>query len=213
MIHFVNYLKTHFFAVLVFILLLIFIPIVLYLQFAAKNPTPSTQIPTINLHPTPIPSDFTQSYNSFNQLSPGKSDLKTIEQINGPAISSTKSGNKTYLYYQTPSADYQNTVALKNGVLSYSLENVFGDYRGVYSDYTAAYGQPDLTLYNKNSTDFQWFIFLKQGLGLEVGGNDIAQILYFIPQSKNSFISNLAPELNLVESEPQPQDEPIIPGP
>jgi len=199
------YLKSHFFAILVFALLLIFIPMVIYLSFATKNTTHQSQnqnqIPTpiINSHPTPLPSVFTQSYNNFNQLVPGKSTLQDIEKINGPAISSAKDGNKIYLHYQTPSADYQNIAAVKNGVLYYSLENVFGDYRGVYSDYTTAYGQPNLTLYNKTSTDSEWFIFLKQGLGLEVGGNDITQIVYFVPQSKADFMTNIAPELNLTD--------------
>jgi hypothetical protein len=82
------------------------------------------------------------------------------------------------------------------------LENVFGSYRGFYSDYTTAYGQPSLTLYNKDSADSEWFIFLKQGLGLEVGGNDITQIVYFIPQPKDSFMENIASDLNLISTLP-----------
>jgi len=219
MTKFIAYLRIHFFIVLVFVLFLIFIPVVIYLSFGSRNMTPQSQTPTqsptpaVNSHPTPLPSDFTQSYNNFNQLAPGKNTLGDIEKINGPAISSVKNGNKTYLYYQTPSADYKNIVVLKNGVLYYSLENVFGDYRGLYSDYTKAYGQPSLTLYNKNSTDSEWFIFLKQGLGLEVGGNDITQILYFIPQSKDDFMQNLAPDLNLVDTLPQRTYEPIEANP
>ena len=188
-----------------FVLFLIFISVAIYLSFTTKSTTPQNQnqnqIPTpiINSRPTPFPSNFIQSYNNFNQLVPGKSSLEDIEKINGPAISSTKDGNKTYLRYQTPSADYQNTIVLKNGVLYYSLENVFSNYRGSYSDYTTAYGQPGLTLYNKTSTDSEWFIFLKQGLGLEVGGNDITQIVYFVPQSKADFMANIALELNLTD--------------
>jgi hypothetical protein len=203
---------------LAFVLFLIFIPVVIYLSFGIKNTTSknqtTTQAPTpiINSHPAPISSGFTQSYDNFNQLSPGKSGLMEIEKINGPAISNAQSGNKTYLYYQTPSLDYKNTVVLKNGVLYYSLENVFGNYRGFYSDYTTAYGQPNLTLYNKNSTDSKWFIFLKQGLGLEVGGNDITQILYFIPQSKDDFVINIAPDLNLTSTLPMERPhESVVP--
>jgi hypothetical protein len=207
--NFINLLKSHLFPTLVFILLIIFIPVVIYLSFVTKNPAPQTQIPTINPHPTPLPSDLTKSYNNFNQLVPGKSTLGDIEKTNGPAISSVKNGNKTYLYYQTPSEDYKNTVVLKNGALYYSLENVFGDYRGFYSDYTTAYGQPTLTLFNKNSGDSEWFIFLKQGLGLEVGGNDITQILYFTPQSTDNFMQNLAPDLNLISLPPEGVPEPL----
>jgi hypothetical protein len=211
----ITYIRNHSFAVLAFILLIIFIPVVLYLSFGGKNPNPQTQTPSINPHPTPLPSDFNRSYSNFNLLSPGKSDLNAVEKINGPAVSSAKNGNMTYLYYQTPSADYKNTVVLKNGILYYSLENVFGSYRGYYSDYTTAYGPPSLHLYNKDSSFSEWYIFLKQGIGLEVSGNDVLQILYFIPQSKSSFMGNFALKLGLSDVVIQDQGEPVqaIPGP
>ena len=203
MTKFVNYLRAHLFAVLVFLLLLVFIPVVIYLQFGGKTPAPQSQTPVINSHPIPVPSDFNQSYDNFSQLSPGKSDLNAVEKINGPAVSTTKKGAETYLYYQTPSSDYQNTVVLKNGLLYYSLENVFGGYRGNYSDYTAAYGQPNLHLYNKDSSLSEWYIFLTQGLGTEVSGNDILQVLYFVPQAKNVFIQGIAAELGLTTASPE----------
>jgi hypothetical protein len=209
--NFIAYLKSHFFAVLVLTLLLIFIPVALYLQFGSRNLPSQSQTPIINPHPAPILSDFNQSYGNFNQLSPGKSDLKAVEKINGPAISSAKNGNKTYLYYQTPSADYKNIVMLKNGILYYSLENVFGEYRGNYSDYVASYGQPALHLYNKDSSSSEWYIFLKQGLGVEVSSNKVLRVLYFVPQSKTDFLRGLTLELNLtnVSQIDQPPMEPF----
>jgi hypothetical protein len=199
------YLRNHFFAVLVFTLFLIFIPVAIYLSFGTKSTTPQIETPTVNAHPTPIPSDFTKSYNSLNQLIPGKSTLRDIEKVNGPAISSSQSGNKLFLYYQTQSVDYQNTAVLKNGALYYSLENVFGDYRGSYSDYTTAYGEPSLYLYNRDDTSSEWFIFLKQGIGVEVSSGEILRILFFTPQQKDVFIKNIAMELGLVVSSPEGQ--------
>jgi hypothetical protein len=198
-------LKRNFFAVLVLVLFLIFIPVVIYLQFGTKKPTPRSQTPTINVHPTPIPSGFTKSYNNFNQLSPGKSNLSDIEKINGPAVSSSKKGNETYLYYQTPSTNYKNIVALKNNVLYYSLDNVFGDYRGTYSDYIASYGQPDLHLYNSDPNKlFDWYIFLKVGIGVENSDGGITRILYFTPKSKSDFMNGVAKEIELSINQPTP---------
>lgn len=205
------YLKSHFFAILVLCLLLIFIPIVIYLVFSTKTPIKQTQNPIVNPSATPLPSDFNLNYNNFNQLTPGKSTLSDVEKINGAAISSSKNGNETLLYYQTPSVDYKNTVALKNGLLYYSLENVFNSSRGSYSDYVSSYGQPDFSLYNSDSSFSQWYIFLKQGIGVEASGNDVLQILYFTPESKNDFIKGVAAELKLTSNsgENQSPKEPL----
>lgn len=198
--NFINYFKNHFFVILAFLLLLIFIPVALYSQFGPK--TNLSENPKINPNPTPITSNFSQSYNSLDQLIPGKSTLVNVERVNGAAYKSSKTGNRLYLYYKTPSNDYENTILLKNGVLYYSLENVFGDYRGKYSDYTQAYGQPSLTLFNKDTTASEWFIFLQQGIGVEVGGNDISRVLHFVPQSEDDFMKNIAPELDLTSASP-----------
>ncbi len=197
---YIYYLKNHLFIILTFILLIVFIPVVLYAQFGIKNKPSDT--PVINPNPTPITSSFDQSYNSFNQLVPGKSDLSDVEKINGPAYKSSKDGNKLYLYYKTPSNDYENTALLRNGVLYYSLENVFGDYRGKYSDYINTYGQPSLHLYNTDSTSSEWYIFLQQGIGLEIGGEDVSRVLHFVPQPKEDFIKNFTSELNLTSTAP-----------
>jgi hypothetical protein len=199
-------LKKKFFAVLVLILFLIFIPIIIYLSFGTGLKLP--QIPTINPHPTPISTGFSQSYDNFNLLVPGKSNLGDIEKINGAAISSSKNGDLTYLYYQTPSKDYKNTVVLKNGLLYYSLDNVFGDYRGNYSDYIASYGQPELHLYNSDLNDpFEWYVFLKIGIGVENSGGGITKILYFTPMSKSVFLNSIAKNVGLTITPPAPPIE------
>jgi hypothetical protein len=198
-------LKRNFFVVLIFILFLIFIPVVIYLQFGTKNPTPQTQTPTINIHLTPVPSDFNQSYANFNQLVPGKSDLNAVEKINGPAVSSSNNGNELNLYYDTPSNDYKNTVVLKSGLLYYSLENVFGNYRGAYTDYVTNYGQPDIHLYNSDPNKlFDWYIFLKVGIGVENSDGGITRILYFTPESKEDFANGIAKEVGLTTNQPTP---------
>jgi hypothetical protein len=199
------FMKTNFFAVLVFALLIIFIPIVIYLSFGGKASAPKAQAPVINPNPTPISTGYDQNYNNFSQLSPGKSTLDEVQKTNGPAVSSTKQGNETYLYYQTPSVEYKNTVVLKNDVVYYTLDNVFGDYKGVYSDYTTAYGQPDLHLYNSDPNKlFDWYIFLKVGIGVENSDGGITRILYFTPKSKSDFMNGIAKEIGLVTEQPTP---------
>ena len=190
-----NFIKIHFPEIIVISLLVIFTPIFIYLIFGAKNTPPV--IPAINPNPTPITSPLDQNYNNFNLLIPGKSTLSDVEKVNGPAYKDVVNGGKTYLYYKTPSSDYENQILLENGILIYSLEYVFGNYRGTYSDYVNTYGRPTLYLYNKDSADSEWFIFLERGFGLEVGGNDILQIIHFTPQPQGDFMKNIFPDLNL----------------
>jgi hypothetical protein len=197
------------------VLIIIFIPVALYLSFGIKNAAPQNQVqiqtptPVVVFSPTPIPSDFNLDYSNINKLTPGKSTFQDVKAINGLPASTSFSNNNTTFYYQTPSGDYKNIVFFESGIVKYAIEHVFGNYRGDYETYIQKYGQPTLQLYNKTGTDFAWFIFLKQGVGLEVGGNNIMQILYFAPQSKEDFMQNIAAKLNLTNVSPERQGDPV----
>jgi hypothetical protein len=200
-------LKIMYLLISIIVFLIIVFVLILFLQ----KPTPSSPFktslqeptPVIVSHPTPLSTSFDQTYNNFTMLKPGKNNLAEIEKLNGPAISSVKNDNKLYLYYQTPSTDYKNIVVLKDGLLYYSVENVFGEYRGNYLAYIARYGQPDLHLYNNTAYNhFDWYIFLKTGVGIENSYGGITRILYFSPVLKQEFMNSLAKELELVNTPP-----------
>lgn len=182
------------------IFLIIIIVYVLFLLIA--NPGGNQKKQPASLTPIPVPSDFTRDYSRFNKIKPGKSNLNDVKTINGAPFSTSVFGNTTTLRYATPSRGAQNTVVLENGVVKYAIENVFGDYRGTYRDYVQAHGQPDLHLFNSSGDLFEWFVFLRLGVGIENSAGGITKIIYFIPQSKENFIEDIANELGASENLP-----------
>lgn len=153
--------------------------------------------------PRPISSSLEKDYSYLNRIVPGKSTIADTIKVNGNPASTKPQDSKTYLYFQTPIRNILNTVAFKNGVEIYALENVFGNYRGMYDNFTGSYGEPSLTLYS-NASSLSWYIFLQNGLGVETNGKDISQILYFTPESESSFLDGIAKEIGLSKATPRP---------
>ncbi len=164
--------------------------------------------------PLPVPTDFNKPYSNFNLLKPGVSTYKDVIKINGSPLSEKKEGNNTYLYYPTPSTVYKNVVYLKDGVVFYVIEGVFGEYKDSLDVYVKKHGEP-LVLYPKYDVEgFNWYVFLKSGVGVESSNNYITQIIYFVPQSKDDFLAFIANELVLSLTPPTNKGEPaIIPAP
>lgn len=162
---------------------------------------PSLLLPKQNTPPPPTTS-FDKDYSSLNKTVPGKSTISDVEKINGEALSKEDKDEKVYLYYPTPSSDFKNVVVFKNGVEQYALENIFSDYRGNYESFAKAYGGPGLTLYDNGPSYFSWQVFLNSGVGVKTNGKDILQIIYFVPQEKNSFVQSVGLALGLSEQKP-----------
>lgn len=162
------------FMILVFVLL-------------SKSPTPST----------PSVGNLEQDYSSLNELNPGEATIEDVRRINGEPKLISKKGNKTYLYYDTPLEGFSNTVLIENNKVTYSIENVYGSYRGSVSDYKNQHGEPDLSLFGNN---YSWYVYLEIGIALQNDGKDIGTILYFVPQSKEKFMSTVARELGMTET-------------
>lgn len=156
------------------------------------------------------PSDFNADYSNLNKLSPGKSTYDDALRINGSPISESKVGELTILSYPTPNETFNNTVAIKDGVVIFSAEYVYSVYRGYYSDYVKKFGQPSLSLYADGSPYINWYIFLDHGIGVEASNNDISQIVYFVPQDKNSFMKNMASFLKLSQEKAKPVEEDVV---
>lgn len=171
-----------------------------------NNPT-ATPIASLTPTPTPIPvpSDFNRDYSNLNKLIPGKSTIVDVEKINGFPSSTRTSGTQTTMYYPTPSKEHSNVVVLENGTVKYALDNVFGNYRGNYGDYSKTYGQPDMHLYNSEPGNyFDWYVFLKYGFGIENSIGGITRIVYFAPQSKESFMDTIAVDIGLLATPSTP---------
>ena len=194
--------KIFFIGALLLILFVIF-SLILFVIFSYKNRGEKPVLPT----PIPIPTDFNIDYSKINLLQPGKSSFNDVIKTVGHPYSSSSFGTKRVLYYQTPSLDFKNMVILEKDVVVYALEYVFGNYRGNYNSYVYSYGQPSLSLYDPKSY-FNWYIFLKSGIGIESSNNEVTAVLYFIPQSESGFLSSVAKDLGLLKESPE-KDEPL----
>lgn len=172
----------------------------------------TTQNVSINSTPLPVPSSFNNDYSNINLLIPGKSTLQDVLNKNGAPFSKTVDGNKTHLYYKTPGTAYENVVLLKDNIVVYALENVFGNYRGNLNSFQKNYGKEEATYYQigQNNSDFPWYMYFKKGIAVQSTSNQITAILYFIPQDKNSFMDNVGNDLSFTETPPNQQGEPLI---
>lgn len=179
---------------LIFIALIVFLVLVfalfIYLGFFSKNEGNYV----FKQGPIPTPSDTQAQYSSFNLLIPGKSTLEDIDRIAGSPAYSEKNSNDTILYFNTPIEGVKNKILVKNGVVFYAFENVFGNYRGSYTDYIKAYGKPNLVL---NDELYSWYVFLEKGVMVESGNNLITKAIYFIPQNQEDFFKYIAPDFGL----------------
>ena len=143
------------------------------------------------------PGDLNQDYSRLNQVKPGEASLNDVKKVNGEPESVSTIGDKTYMRYKTPLEGFENTVAIQNDKVVYSTEKVFGSYRGSVADFKTKYGEPDLSLFGDN---YSWYVYLDEGVAVQNDGRDIGTILYFVPQTKEKFMSTLARELGLTET-------------
>lgn len=176
----------------------IFVLIGYFSQPTQKKPVPNEN--QTNISPDALKAD----YSNLNKILPGQSTISDVVRLNGQPTSTKTIGSKKYLYFQTPIKTFNNFVVFEKGVVVYALENVFGEYRGRYENFTSSYGQPDLTLYD-NTSSFIWYIFLQNGVGVQTNGKDVTGILYFIPQNENSFLSGIAEDVGLSRATPRPE--------
>lgn len=155
-----------------------------------KTISPPAPIPTINPE---------KDYSSLNKIIPGKSSIEDVKRLNGDPDSTSTEKDRIFLYYKTPLEGFTNRVLVEKNIVVYSIENVFGSYRGSVESFNSSYGAPDLSLFDKEN-NYSWYVYLKQGVAIENDGKDIGTVLYFIPQEKEEFMSTLAIDLGLTDT-------------
>ncbi len=153
------------------------------------------------LQPSTTTNELEKDYSSLDDVVPGKSTQKEVEKINGKPESTDVQGVKTNMYYDTPLDNFTNQVVLENDRVVYSVENVFGNYRGTIANYKAKYGEPELLLYDRDNYPIE--IYLSKGIAYKHGRTEILAILYFTPQSKETFMNTVAKDL-LLRTAPLP---------
>lgn len=169
-----------------------------FLPKSSKTPTPTTNntaIPETNLD---------KDYSKINSIIPGKTTFAQAQQINGKADSIKRTEEKTFLYYNTPIEFKQNIIAVENNLVTYSTENVYGSYRKTVSEYTKEYGVAELKLFDQED-NYPWDVYLSKGVAFKNDGKDVGEILYFLPQTNQQFLSNIAPELK-ISTDPPTED-------
>jgi hypothetical protein len=157
------------------------------------SPTPAAS------KPTEQPVDLSVDYSSIDELVPGQSTFDQILDKNGKPDSIERNGNQTLLFYDTPIPGRFNTISLVNDRMVYSIENVYGDYRGSLPELQQKYGESDLKLYMQNNS-YPWDVYLSSGIAIENDGKDVGAILYFVPQSEQEFTNTIGKELGLSET-------------
>ncbi len=179
------------FSIIAFILLVISIVSgTSFVPGGNNSPSPS---PALNSSTTEA---LETEYSQINKITPGKTNFAEAQKINGKANEIKRTTDKTYLFYKTPVESHQNVILVKNNLVVYSTENVYGNYRKTVSEFKSEYGKPNMTLFELND-GYPWDIFLTKGVGIKSDGKDVGEILYFAPQNQQSFMVNIAPELNL----------------
>lgn len=192
------------YLIIFLILVLLAIFFLAYLSFGTKRSTEKSNYSTSEL---PVPRDFNVDYSKINLLIPGKSTIEDVERINGKPESKVNVENNVYFYYKTPSADYKNVVAIKDGIVQYAKENIFRGLRGTYMDYQTRFGNPSLTLYDiNNPLNLEVSVFLKYGVAVGHQDDYVAWILYFTPQEGSAFIKSIAADLKLLRFKPETED-------
>lgn len=195
--------KRKFFLFSVVSFLLLLIPVFIFISFFFPLNRKDQKKPPV----IPVPSDFKKDYSKINLLEPGKSTHEDVLRLLGTPVSQGEYKNKTVLYYPTPNLSFKNTVVVEKNIVSFAVEHAYRGLRGNYSTYTTKYGHPELNLYPEIEGGYDWFIFLKNGVGIESSNNEVTRIVYFIPQDKTSFINNIAGFLSLSQTPPEPQGE------
>jgi len=183
--------KTNKLILISFIVILILLGL-LYVIVGGKLKTPSPGEAT----PSPLPTNAGAEYSNLYKLIPGKSTFADVEKINGKALRVETSGNQSYLYYNAPFGK-ENVVLVQDNIVVYSSEYVFGEYRGSYNSFVKAFGEPDLTLYERG---FLWKVFLSRGLAVQGSSDEIARIIYFVPDDRELFYSTVFVDFGFSES-------------
>lgn len=143
------------------------------------------------LTPTQTPPPST--VNSWKGVTPGYSTLQEAEQKLGPPIKTEQTDQGTQASYTSVFPAQPNfLVADKQNTVQFIKEQVLQEEGGVIDDYIHQFGQPDLTLIDKDTGEAdRAYVFLKQGVVIvaHIAG-PVEQRWYFNPTDKETFLSS-----------------------
>ncbi|MBI3985272.1 MAG: hypothetical protein HY344_05060 [Candidatus Levybacteria bacterium] len=128
----------------------------------------------------------------FNQVIPGKTTGdELINQEGAPEESEIDRGLEKLLFFDRD--ELYNYAWEKDGVVVVTKENLFENSKA--DDFITMFGNPNIKLYHMYSEDLMWYIFLPKGIGIQVSQSDnqVTGLVRFQPQSRESFIINVAP--------------------
>jgi hypothetical protein len=135
----------------------------------------------------------------YERFVPGVATEEDVVKVLGNPQSKEEKDGKTFYYYPAESVNFKNTLVFKNGTLYYSIENFSSNLNRSPDDYLYAYGQPPLSLNDESDDALVWSVYPNKGVGLGIYPFEsvITKILYFPPQTNESFLSEIAPQVNL----------------
>lgn len=154
----------------------------------------------------------TDQPNSWGVITPGHSTINQASQQLGQPISNIKTDLgvvSTFNSFNTFSP--HEIVTDQNGTVVFAKEFLKATPNHKLSQYTNQYGQPDLKLIDKNSSDaLTANVFLKQGLVVLAHNADetVEQKWYFEPTNQDSFLKSWGSELTTETHGPEVQSLP-----
>lgn len=126
---------------------------------------------------------------------------EVVKNLGKPEYVDTKLSNKG-LYYKSSENYIYNVAYSKNSTLVATKEIVVSPYS------IKDFGAPDFQLFNDYSSNLFWNVYLSKGVALQNGDGMVFAIVRFKPQSKNTFMSKIAPLFDMtVSSKTIPEPE------
>lgn len=142
----------------------------------------------------------------FNTVNPQKTTVRDLEKKFGKPAGKEIVGDTGTLYYDSKQKYQYEYVWTKNGSVIATKERVPQDTKKEY--FTKDLGPSDITLYDKDIIPATWLVFLDNGVAIRIADDTVYVLVRFAPQSKESFLNNIAPVAGMTTEKLKPIPEP-----
>lgn len=190
--------------ILLIIVLIAVLAVLLLLALSKQKQTPGQTV----VYPTPIQvqPQPTNEVSKISILVPGKSSEEDVIKILGQPSSQSQTGPLTQLDYPSSLNNFNETVALKQNIVYYTIENVFSDSTyGTTQGFISKFGNSFVVLYN-TSGDYYWDMYLSGGFGIETNGEQILKMIRFTPQNEAGFLAVIGANIGVSQNKIVPHE-------
>ncbi len=134
----------------------------------------------------------TQTGESWQGITPGKSSLKTVQQELGESINTTETPQGTRYDYTSPQGPVPHEVFTRDDqTVELVIRRIDPSDPQYLDSFIEEYGQPDASAYHRErSLSTKLYVYFDVGIGVLAGKNSgfIEEVWYFSPMSREQFI-------------------------